>query len=403
MSTEPDSRSLPAVRAVALVTGRELSTRMRSKAFLISNGVLLALIVGGLVLASVLVDTGDPVKVGLVGPAQSLSEPLTANGEALDTPVNPVLVADEQSARAQVSAGDLPVALVAGSGGGYTAIADREVPVELRAVLDSAVRQQAINLALTAEGVDPQELSATTATAVVTVDALDPPDPDSDQRTALAYVAVLLLYLQLLTGGISVATGVVEEKTSRVVELLLSTIKPLHLLTGKILGIGLVGLVQLAAYGVAGLAAALGTGLITVTATAVGVFAGTLGWFVLGFAFLAVLYAAAGSLVSRQEEVSGTTAPLTVLVVGMFLVAQATLQDPGGTLSSILSWIPPFSAILMPLRIAAGVTGPLQVVVTVLLMVASTSLLAVLAAKIYRRSVLRTGTRVSWKQAVGRV
>lgn len=402
MSIEADNRSLSAARAVALVTGRELSTRMRSKVFVISNGVLLALIVGGLVLVSVFMDTGDPVKVGLVGPAQSLSELLTASGEALDTPVKPVLVADEQSARAQVSAGDLPVALVAGSGGGYTAVADRKVPVELRALLDSAVRQQAIDLALTAQGVDPEKLAAATATAVVTVDALDPPDPDSEQRTALAYVSVLLLYLQLLTAGISVATGVVEEKTSRVVELLLSTIKPLHLLTGKILGIGLVGLVQLAAYGVAGLAAALGSGLITVTSTAVGVFAGTLGWFVLGFAFLAVLYAAAGSLVSRQEEVSGTTAPLTVLVIGMFVVAQVSVQDPGGTLSSIMSWIPPFSAILMPLRIAAGVTGPVQVVVTALLMVASTSLLALLAAKIYRRSVLRTGTRVGWKQAVGR-
>ncbi len=401
MSTEV-SRSLPAARAVALVTGRELSTRMRSKVFLISNAVLLALIVGGIVLASVLMDSGDPEKVGVVGQAQSLSGPLTTNGEALDTPVTAVPVADEQSARAQVSAGDLAVALVAGSGGGYTAIADREVSVELRAVLDSTVRQQAIDAALTAEGVDPGELATATTGAVVTVDALDPPDPDSGQRTVLAYVSVLLLYIQLLTFGIAVATGVVEEKTSRVVELLLSTIKPLHLLTGKILGIGIVGLVQLAAYGVAGLAAGLGTGLITVTATAVGVFAGTLGWYVLGFAFLAVLYAAAGSLVSRQEDVSGTTAPLSVLVVGMFLVAQASVQDPGGTLSSTLSWIPPFSAILMPLRIAAGVTGPGQVVATVLLMVITTSLLALLAARIYQRSVLRTGTRVTWKQALGR-
>lgn len=401
MSSE-SSRSLPAARAVALVTGRELSTRMRNKVFILSNVVLLALIVGGIVLASVLRDSGDPVRVGVVGQAQSLSGPLTTNGEALETPVTAVPVADEQSARTQVSAGDLPVALVAGSGGGYTAITDREVPVELRAVLDSAVRQQAVEAALAAQGVDPGELAAATTGAVVTVDALDPPDPDSAQRTALAYVSVLLLYFQLLTTGISVATGVVEEKTSRVVELLLSTIKPLHLLTGKVLGIGLVGLVQLAAYGVAGLAAALGTGLITVTTTAVGVFAGTLGWYVLGFAFLAVLYAAAGSLVSRQEEVSGTTAPLTILVIGMFLVAQTSVQDPGGTLSSIMSWIPPFSAILMPLRIAAGVTGPAQVVVTVMLMLATTSLLALLAAKIYRRSVLRTGTRVSWKQALGR-
>lgn len=401
-STGPGSRSLPPARVVALVTGRELSARLRSRTFLLSNALLVVVIVGGIVLTSVLTDSDDPARVGVVGQAELLAGPLTAAGQALGTPVTAVSVTDEQSARDQISAGDLPVVLVPVSGGGYLALTDRQVPVELRAVLDAAVRQQAVDAALAAEGVDPEELAAATTGAVVTVDALNPPDPDSGQRTALAYVSVLLLYFQLLTTGIAVATGVVEEKTSRVVELLLSTIKPLHLLTGKVLGIGLVGLVQLTAYGLAGLTAALGTGLITVTGTAVGVFAGTLGWYVLGFAFLAVLYAAAGSLVSRQEEVGGATAPLTVLVVGMFLVAQASVQDPGGTLSSVLSWIPPFSAILMPLRMAAGVTGPGQVVGTALLMVLTTSLLAVLAARIYRRSVLRTGTRVGWKQALGR-
>ena len=198
------------------------------------------------------------------------------------------------------------------------------------------------------------------------------------------------------------ASGVVEEKTSRVVELLLSKIKPLHLLTGKIVGIGIVGLVTLTAYGAAGLAAGVGTGLITITGTAVAVLAGTLGWFVLGYAFFAALYAAAGSLVSRQEEVGSATAPLTLLVLAMFFLAQAAVQDPSGTLSTVASWIPPFSAILMPLRIAAGVTSPVQVIGTVWLMGVATSVLAVMAAKIYQRSVLHTGTKVTWKQALGR-
>ena len=245
-------------------------------------------------------------------------------------------------------------------------------------------------------------LTAATSGAVVTVVALDPPDPDRDQRLGLAFVSVLLLYFQLLATGLAVATGVVEEKTSRVVEVLLSTVKPLHLLVGKVVGIGVVGLVQLLAYGVVGLGAALLTGTVTITGTAVAVVAATLGWFVLGYAFFAVLYAAAASLVSRQEEVGGVTAPLTVLVIGMFLLAQGTAQDPSGTVSSVASWVPPFSAILMPLRIAAGVAGPAQVVGTVVLMAVVTAGLAVASASVYRRSVLRSGTRVPWREALRR-
>ncbi len=152
----------------------------------------------------------------------------------------------------------------------------------------------------------------------------------------------------------------------------------------------------------AGVAAGLATGVLTVTGTALGVLAGTLGWFVLGFAFFAVLYAAAGSMVSRQEDVNATASPLMVLIVIMFFSAFSSVSNPDGTLSNVLSWIPPFSAILMPLRIAAGVASPVQVVVTIALMLAVTAALSVLAAKIYQRSILRIGKVVSWREALGR-
>jgi len=194
--------------------------------------------------------------------------------------------------------------------------------------------------------------------------------------------------------------GVVEEKASRVVEVLLATIKPLHLLWGKVLGIGAVGMVQLLAYGVVGLGAGIGTGLVTIPGTALAVFASVFGWFILGFAFFAVLYAAAGSLVSRQEDVNAAAGPITVLIIVMYLLAQATLNNPGGTLASVMSWIPPFSAMLMPLRIAAGVTNPMQIIGSALLMLAVIAGLAVAGATVYERSVLRTGTRVTWKHAL---
>src|SRR6185436_14728250 len=160
---------------------------------------------------------------------------------------------------------------------------------------------------------------------VVTVNALNPPDPDAGRRTALATIAVFLMFQQILGFGMAVAMGVVEEKTSRVVEVLLATIKPLHLLCGKVLGIGVIGLLQLAAYGVVGLGAGVGTGLVTVTGLAVGVFASVLFWFILGFAFFAVCYAAAGSLVSRQEDVNSAATPITMVVMAGYFLAQVTL------------------------------------------------------------------------------
>ena len=396
------SAPLSPARAIGLVARREFLTQVAKKSFVISNVIILLAIVGGIVAYS-LFSGGDDERatIGLVGD-QSLAPALVATGDAVGTPVDVVPAADEQAARDEVGSGDLDVALIPGTDGSVTAVTESEIGSGLRTVIDAAVVQQAQAGALAAQGVDPAQLAEATGRAVVTVDALDPPDPEKGQRVALSIAVVILLYMQIMMFGMYVAMGVVEEKSSRVVELLLSTLRPLQLLWGKVIGIGAVGLVQLTAYGVVGVAAGLATGVLTVTGTAIGVLAGTLGWFVLGFAFFAVLYAAAGSMVSRQEDVNATASPLMVLIVIMFFSAFSSVSNPDGTLSNVLSWIPPFSAILMPLRIAAGVASPVQVVVTVALMLAVTAALSVLAAKIYQRSILRIGKVVSWKEALGR-
>ncbi|QDQ90713.1 ABC transporter permease [Rhodococcus sp. WB9] len=396
------SAPLSPARAIGLVARREFLTQVAKKSFVISNVIILLAIVGGIVAYS-LFSGGDDERatIGLVGD-RSLAPALVATGDAVGTPVDVVPATDEQAARDEVGNGDLDVALIPGTDGSVTAVTESEIGSGLRTVIDAAVVQQAQAGALAAQGVDPAQLAEATGRAVVTVDALDPPDPEKGQRVALSIAVVVLLYMQIMMFGMYVAMGVVEEKSSRVVELLLSTLRPLQLLWGKVIGIGAVGLVQLTAYGVVGVAAGLATGVLTVTGTAIGVLAGTLGWFVLGFAFFAVLYAAAGSMVSRQEDVNATASPLMVLIVIMFFSAFSSVSNPDGTLSNVLSWIPPFSAILMPLRIAAGVASPVQVVVTVALMLAVTAALSMLAAKIYQRSILRIGKVVSWKEALGR-
>jgi len=395
------SRSPAPARIIALVAKRELTTRARTKSFLISNAIILVLILGGIIAASVFSGTSDThPKLGLVGSAATLSGALSASSSSVGKPLDISAVSNEATARSKVASGDLDVALVPEGTSSYTAIVKKEMASELRSIIDATVRQQAVSATLSAKGVDPVTLARAAEGANVTVDPINPPDPNSDQRTALAFIAMLLMFFQLLMFGLYVAMGVVEEKSSRVVEVLLATIKPLHLLWGKVLGIGAVGLLQLAAYGVVGLAAGMGTGLVTVTGLAVGVFASVLFWFILGFAFFAVSYAAAGSLVSRQEDVNSAATPITMVVMVGYVLAQVTVADPSGTVASVMSWIPPFSAMLMPLRIAAGTTNLVQIVGSAVLMLLVTAALARVAARIYERSVLHTGTRVSWRDAL---
>jgi ABC-2 type transport system permease protein len=398
------SSQLNSFSAVSLIAKREFTVQVMKKSFVISNVIILAVIVGGIIAFSIFSGSGDEERdvIGVAGD-QSIATVLEATGDAVGSPVEVRDVADAAAARSGVESGDLDVALVPdGTAGAYTAVTESDLTGTLRAVVEGSVATQATNAALAQQGVDQNELGAATSAATVTVDAIDPPDPEAGQRTALALSAVFLLYAQIIGFGMYVAMGVVEEKSSRVVELLLSTVRPLQLLWGKILGIGAVGILQLALYGIAGVGAGLGTGVLTVTGAAVSVFAATLAWFILGFAFFAVLYAAGGSMVSRQEDVNSTTMPLLILIMAMFFAAFYSVSDPESTLANTLSWIPPFSAIMMPLRIAAGVTSPVQIVGSAVLMVITTAILAMGAAKIYQRSILRIGKTVSWREAFAR-
>lgn len=388
-------------RTIALVARREFLARVRSKSYLVSNAIVLAVLVLGTLGVSLFGGDDEVLEVGLVGDARNLAAPIVEAADAFDVDVTPVEIADEDEARRRI-AEDTAVALLPGEGQNVTALTESSISSELRAVLDTAVQQRAVAEALRAEGLDPAALGEATAGAAVVVEALDPPDPDATERTFLAYVAVLVLFVQVFVFGLYVAMGVVEEKSSRVVELLLSTIRPLHLLAGKVIGIGTVGLLQLVVYGVVGLTVGTATGLLTLTGTAVAVFASTVGWFVLGFAFFAVLYAAAGSLVSRQEDVNAVSTPINGLAFSLLLLGQFALSDPERTLVEVMSWIPPFSASLMPLRIAAGVAEPFQIVGTVVLMLVVTVALTVLAARIYQRSVLNTRSQPSLRSVLRR-
>ncbi|WP_226364988.1 ABC transporter permease [Pseudonocardia sp. ICBG162] len=394
------SATLPAHRAVALVARREFRVQVHKRSFWISNAIMVLVIVGGMVAYAVFGSGGDDrPTVGVAGDA-SLAAAVTTAGERLGLPVEVREVPSAAAGRDAVAAGDLDVALTADGPAGAVAVVDSEVPSATRAVLDAALADRATAAALATVGLTSAELAAATPPAGLTVDALDPADPEAGQRTALSFVVLIVMFMQIVGFGLTVAMGVVEEKSSRVVELLLSTIRPLHLLWGKVLGIGAVGLVQLLVYGVVGIGAGLATGLLTITGTALGVFGAALGWFVLGYAFFAVLYAAAGSLVSRQEDVNTTTGPLMMVLFAMYGVSFWYMSSPDSAVLDVLSWIPPFPAMLMPLMIAEGSATAWHVAGSALVMLVVLALLAKAGARVYERSVLRIGATVPWREAL---
>ncbi|MCW2545490.1 MAG: transporter permease [Frankiales bacterium] len=392
-------QGLSSRKVVGMVAYREIHTRVTSRAFVIGNGVILGAIALGLIIGGMVQDHFDkPAKVALVAEMSALKPVLTA--PALPVDVVTVDVRTETAARALVVDGTVKVAVVR-TKAGYRFITKKTIAPELEAVLDAAVHRDALSRGLVRAGVSPKVLTDAYG-AEVGIAAIKPPRKDADERTGLAFAAVGLLYAQLFGNCTAVASGVVEEKLTRIVELVLGAIKPLHLLTGKILGIGAVGLLQLAGYAAVGLGVGSATGIISVSPAALEVFGSTLGWFALGFGFLGVLYAAAGSMVSRQEDVAGATAPLSILIISMFTMAQFMVRNPDSTFASIMSWVPPFSVVLMPLRIASGVASGVQVVGTIAVMLVTTSGLVVVAGKVYQRSILRTGTTFSWKQVLRR-
>ena len=196
----------------------------------------------------------------------------------------------------------------------------------------------------------------------VDVVALDP-DADADTEAAVvALVGVVVLYSLLILFGQFVAQGVVEEKSSRVVELLLATMRPWQLLAGKILGLGLLGLAQMLVIAVIGVAGALTFDVVELPGRLIGTVVTVVAWFVLGYAFYASVFAAAASLVSRQEDLGSVITPASLLLVVGFVISVQAAQAPTGTLATVTSFIPGLSPLVMPVRQAAGGTQWWEVV-----------------------------------------
>jgi ABC-2 type transport system permease protein len=213
-------------------------------------------------------------------------------------------------------------------------------------------------------------------------------------------VVAYTLMMSLSFYGAYVAQGVVEEKATRIVEIVLSTVRPSQLLTGKIVGIGLVGLLQLVIIATAGFILVATTHIVAIPSVGAAALAIDLVWFALGFYLYATLFAASAALVSRQEEVAGVTAPPVLLLIMAYILVYAVVADPSSLASTILSLLPPFAPVLMTFRTATSDVPIWQVLLAMALSVATSVGITAVAARIYANSILRVGSRVRLIEAL---
>jgi ABC-2 type transport system permease protein len=386
-------RGISGASMVRLVAAREVAARVRDKNFIISSVVIVLVLVGVLGLQVAFSSGSEEIRVGLVGDP-ALRAALEQQGDALAVDVRVVELDDGAAARAAVEAGDVDGVLVLDDGQEPQLLVEQSAGGSLQAVVQGAVAQLALAEQLRAAGITSLDVPE------VSVTALDP-DADADgQRVVVAIIGVGVLYSLLILFGQFVAQGVVEEKASRVVELLLATMRPWQLLAGKILGLGLLGLAQIVLIAAIGVGGAIAFDLVDIPGELVGTAVSVVVWFVLGYAFYAAIFAVAASLVSRQEDLSTVVMPTTLVLIGAFVVGIQASADPGGALARITSYVPGLSPLVMPVRQAAGDVAAWEIALAVVLMLVAIALIVRLGGRIYAGALLRTGGKLKIREAL---
>jgi ABC-2 type transport system permease protein len=381
--------------AVALVARRELTQRVREKSFLISMGVTIAIVVLVAVVPPLVGFGGTKTYTLGVSDAASLpvAQAAARDAKAFDAKLH-IRRLSPAGAKAALDGGHVDAVL------STRGLASKEKPDNaLVGAVQAASREVRQARALGRAGLHGAAALRALSPPPVRVTTTKPTDPERDRKGTFAFVAVLLLYTQLLTFGYLLASGVVEEKASRVVEVLLATIQPRDLLAGKIVGLGVLGLAQMTVIAGAGLGAAAAVGALKIDGDVVAGAAMAIAWFMLGYAFYAGLFACAGALVPRQEELQATMTPLTMIILVSFFLSFAVLDQPDGTVAHITSFVPLSAPITMPPRVALGEASAFEIIAAVVITAASAAALIPLAGRIYSGAVLRTGSAVKLRDA----
>jgi ABC-2 type transport system permease protein len=385
-----------------LVAEREIREYARSRSFRITTLILLIASVAAVTLPAVFGGDGqDPTDVVVAGGPPGLTSAIAAAGTGVGLDLSAREAGSPSAAEAAVVGEDADAAvIVTGESSATRVVVRAELPDELAAAISQGVSLARVRAALGGAGVAPARVDELTRPPAVDVRVIDPDRSPPDGDTGIGVLVAVVLYIALLLAGTMVASGVAEEKTSRVSEVLLASVRPIDLLVGKVVGIGLMSLAQLLVAATPALVAALAIGAVDLPDATASALGWGLVWFVAGYALYASAYGALGALVGRQQEVGQVTAPLAMLLLGGYLAGAYAASEPDGTLVATLSFLPPLSPLVMPARIAAGAVGTGEILIALALTLALSAAILALGARIYRAGIVQTGARISLRAAL---
>ena len=391
------------LRPIGLVMVRELRERGLSRSYLISWVILVFLIGAGFTVPTLLGDDGEErvYRLGAVGPGSSDT---VDRARTLAAGVRPPVrmetapFTDRAAAAQAVGSEDYDAALVdgeelivAGSGGSL-----------LESLLQEAARSLLVERMVASGEVSDEAVALLSGQVLEVTGPAPADDPDDEARRYLiGQAALVLLFMATMMTGSWVLLGVTEEKTSRVVEVLLSAVRPWQLLAGKIVGVGILGLIQFSVL-VGGIVTGirLGFGPGAIPEVDAGLLATLLVWFVLGYAVYAVGYAAVGAVASRPEDAQNAAFPMTMIsligyLTGIFYVS----ANPDSTLSVALSFVPPAAPFVVPVRAVSDVVGPWELAAAAAVTVGFAIWLTRVAGRIYSGGVFKHRSRVKITEA----
>jgi ABC-2 type transport system permease protein len=397
---------MSSTRTVWQIALREIREHGRSKSFLITT-VITFLLMAALVTVPGLIGGGtDEYTVGSIGEgneqiitaAEQLGNAADEEGAEPSVAIAMEPFEERESAEAAIDSGEVDAVLIDGSevivesvgGFGESTIVALLQQGAASVQLESIVAEGGETAADVIEVMTSDPLETTTLTGQETGD---------ESRGVVAYAGLLLLYLAVLIYGQWVLTGVTEEKSNRVVEVLLSSVKPWQILAGKIFGIGALGIAQFAGTIMVALIALRFTETLELPSLDGTLVFNLIVWFVLGFLLFAVLYGAAGSLASRTEDAQNVAFPMSMIAVAGLFVSITALSDPDGTAAVIGTFIPFTAPFVVPVRAALEAIPAWQYLAAVVITIAAIVGLVLVAGRIYAGGLLRFGTRVKLRDA----
>jgi ABC-2 type transport system permease protein len=379
-----------------LVARREIGDRGRAKSFWVASIILLLGVACGAVIPALLHGGKSTVRIGIVGGnISSLTQTARTAGQVSGVNVDVDVLPDVAAARIAVKSGTVSAAIigdsyvlvkqqsVTGGSGPATTLAQLGGLQKVYAQLPPAA---AANLARTG--------------IALPIRSLSPPGKSLAARITGLTVSILI-YVIILTYGIRITIGVGEEKATRVVEVLLTTLRPVQLLAGKVIGMGLMALGQIVAMVVVFLVLGHAVGSPEVQGASANVVLAAGLWLVLGYAFYCTAYAAAGSLINRQSDAYNAALPLQIpLILGYVLTYTVIYATSVNPFYHVLAFIPFTAPVTMPVLVAVGDAPAWQVALSAVITLISTAGMARLAGTIYGRAILRTGSRLKVRQVL---